>query len=70
MATKIKSVPSSLMSKIQSTCKIEGASILKDSNYFEINEYVDLEIPVLNIAMSGEIDKGLYYGLHTIARWI
>ena len=54
---------SGLLNKLKKTSKIEYASVLEESQFFNEREMVPTIIPALNIALSGELDGGLTDGL-------
>ncbi len=56
----------SLLSRMLKSGSVSGASILSESSIFAKKNPVTTELPVLNIAFSGEVDGGLVSGL-TIA---
>ena len=58
---------SGLLNKLKKTSKIEYASVLEESQFFNEREMVPTVIPALNIALSGELDGGLTDGLLQIA---
>lgn len=58
---------SGLLDKLKKSSKIEYASVLEDSQFFNEKEMVPTVIPALNIALSGELDGGLTDGLLQIA---
>lgn len=58
---------SGLLDKLKKTSKIEYASVLEESQFFNEREMVPTVIPALNIALSGELDGGLTDGLLQIA---
>jgi RecA/RadA recombinase len=58
---------SSLMSRMLKTGSVSGASILSESSIFTKKDFTKTDLPVLNIAFSGNIDGGLVSGLSVIA---
>ena len=56
-----------LMSKMIKSTKIKGADILDDSELFNDKETIQTAIPLINIALSGDLDGGLRPGLTSIA---
>lgn len=65
MAKKIKN---DLINKIMSTTKSNYADLMSDVElYNRKEEFIDTEIPMLNVALSSYIDKGLSSGILTIA---
>lgn len=58
---------SKLMDKMLKSTKIKGADILTDSVLFTDKEVIQTAIPLINIALSGDLDGGLRPGLTSIA---
>ena len=57
----------SLMSKLQKASKIGATSILSESPIFEDKELTNTGVPMMNVALSGDIDGGLTSGLTVLA---
>ena len=57
----------SLMSKLQKASKIGATSILADSPIFEEKELIDTGVPMINVALSGDMNGGLTSGLTVLA---
>jgi RecA/RadA recombinase len=57
----------SLMSKLQKASKIGATSILADSPIFEDKELINTGVPMINVALSGDMDGGLTSGLTVLA---
>ena len=57
----------SLMAKLQKASTVKATSVVSDSEFFKDKELVDTGIPMLNVALSGEVDGGLAPGLTVIA---
>ena len=57
----------SLMSKLQKASKIGATSILADSPIFEEKELINTGVPMINVALSGDMDGGLTSGLTVLA---
>ena len=57
---------SSLLEKIQKTGIIKGQTLDK-SEIFQVKDSIPTDIPIINIALSGRLDKGLSPGLTSIA---
>ena len=57
----------SLMSKLQKASKIGSTSVLADSPIFEDKELINTGVPMMNVALSGDIDGGLTSGLTVLA---
>lgn len=56
-----------LLDKLNKAGKVKTASILKDSIYFTTNETCKTDLPILNIAFSGDLDGGLTPGVTVLA---
>ncbi|AAQ17671.1 UvsX [Aeromonas phage Aeh1] len=57
----------SLMSKLAGTSSNKMSSVLADSKFFNDKDCVRTRVPLLNLAMSGELDGGLTPGLTVLA---
>ena len=55
------------MDKMLKSTKIKGADILTDSVLFTQKETIQTAVPIINIALSGDLDGGLRPGLTSIA---
>lgn len=58
---------SKLLEKLQKAGSVKSAEILSESPFFNVKDCIPTELPVLNIAFSGELDGGLVPGLTLIA---
>lgn len=56
-----------LLDKLQKAGSIKNAEILSESSFFNVKDCISTELPILNIAFSGEIGGGLIPGLTVIA---
>ena len=56
-----------LMDRLKKTTAIEYASVLEDSELFDDCQVVPTEIPILNVALSGDLKGGLTSGVTQIA---
>ncbi len=56
-----------LLDKLNKAGKVKTASILKDSIYFTTSETCRTELPILNIAFSGDLEGGLTPGVTVLA---
>lgn len=56
-----------LLDKLNKAGKVKTASILKDSIYFTTKETCKTELPILNIAFSGDLEGGLTPGVTVLA---
>ena len=57
----------SLLEKMLKSGSIKSASILEDSNFFNKKDTVSTEVPIINMALSGEVNGGLSSGLTFLA---
>jgi RecA/RadA recombinase len=57
----------SLLDKMKKSGSIKAASVLNESTFFNKKEHVTTEIPIINLALSGQIDGGLTSGLTFLA---
>lgn len=55
------------MDKLMKSGSIKHTSILSESTYFNVKESAPTEIPIINMALSGQIDGGLTSGLTFLA---
>lgn len=58
---------SSLLERMKAAGSIKMAAMLDDSPIFSIKAPITTQIPIINVAMSGEIDGGLIPGLTVLA---
>ena len=58
---------SALMAKIQKNSTIKGSSVLTDSEIFNIKDSIITDVPIINVAFSGELDGGISSGLTLLA---
>ena len=57
----------SLMAKLQKNSKIGATSVLTESSLFGDKEFVDTGVPMINVALSGDLEGGLTSGLTVLA---
>ena len=57
----------SLMAKLQKNSKIGHTAVLSESALFGDKEFVDTGVPMINVALSGDIEGGLTSGLTVLA---
>jgi RecA/RadA recombinase len=57
----------SLMAKLQKSSKIGATSVLSESSLFGEKEFIDTGVPMVNVALSGDIEGGLTTGLTVLA---
>lgn len=57
----------SLMAKLKKNSKVVGTAILEDSEFFQEKEITRIDVPMMNVALSGRLDGGLASGLTVLA---
>ena len=57
----------SLMAKLQKASKIGSTSVLTDSAMFADKEFINTGVPMVNVALSGDVNGGLTSGLTVLA---
>ena len=57
----------SIMDKLKKNSRIKGTEVLEDSVFFGEKDYVTTDVPMVNVALSGDIDGGLTSGLTVLA---
>ena len=57
----------SIMDKLKKNSKIKASSELSSSKFFQTRDLVDTGVPMVNVAISGDIDGGLDSGLTVLA---
>jgi len=57
----------SLLSKLKKNSKIKTTSVLSESEFFSNLTETPTSVPMINVALSGELDKGLTSGLGVLA---
>ena len=57
----------SIMDKLKKNSKITTTSVLKDSPFFSEKEFTPTNVPMINVALSGDMEKGLTAGLTVLA---
>lgn len=55
------------MDKLKKNSKVENASILSESKFFNSKDSIPTDVPMINVALSGSIDGGLTPGLTVLA---
>ena len=56
-----------VMDKLKKNSKIKASSILEDSIFFQEKDMVTTEVPMINVALSGDVEGGLTSGLTVLA---
>ena len=57
----------SIMQKLKQNSKIKASEVLADSKFFGEKDQVSTPVPMVNVALSGDIDGGLVSGLTVLA---
>jgi len=57
----------SIMDKLKKNSKIKGTSILSKSEFFNEKDIIPTDVPMMNVALSGQLDGGLTSGLTVLA---
>jgi RecA/RadA recombinase len=56
-----------IMDKLKKNSKIKTTEVLQDSIFFQEQDVVVTEVPMVNVALSGDVDGGLTSGLTVLA---
>ena len=48
----------SVMDKLKKNSRVKGTAILKNSVFFTEKDMVKTDVPMINIALSGDVDGG------------
>ena len=56
-----------IMDKLKKNSRIKGTEVLENSIYFGEKDIVTTDVPMINVALSGDIDGGLTNGLTVLA---
>ena len=57
----------SLMAKLKKNSKVVGTAVLEQSEFFQEKEVTRIDVPMINVALSGRLDGGLASGLTVLA---
>ena len=57
----------SIMDKLKKNSKLKDTSILSESKFFTQKDMVTTDVPMMNVALSGEVEGGLAPGLTVLA---
>ena len=57
----------SLMAKLKKNSKVVGTAVLDQSEFFAEKEVTRIDVPMMNVALSGKLDGGLASGLTVLA---
>ena len=56
-----------VMDKLKKNSKVKGTEVLQDSVFFTEKDFVKTDVPMINVALSGDVDGGLTSGLTVLA---
>lgn len=57
----------SIMAKLKKNSKVSGTAVLSNSEFFKDKDVTTIDVPMLNVALSGRIDGGLVSGMTVLA---
>ena len=57
----------SIMDKLKKNSKVKQTSILSESKFFNNKDMIPTDVPMINVALSGDVDGGLSPGLTVLA---
>ena len=57
----------SIMDKLKKNSRVGGTDVLSDSKLFSNKDQVPTDVPMVNVALSGNLDGGLTSGLTVLA---
>ena len=57
----------SIMDKLKKNSKLKATEVLSESKFFNEKDMVKTDVPMINVALSGDIDGGLSAGLTVLA---
>ena len=57
----------SIMDKLKKNSKIKETEVLSDSQFFRDKDFVTTDVPMINVALSGDVHGGLTSGLTVLA---
>ena len=55
------------MDKLKKNSKIKASEVLADSKFFAAKDQTTTPVPMVNVALSGDLDGGLVSGLTVLA---
>jgi len=64
---KKEKIVSNLLDKLKKSGSIKTTNVLSESNFFNEKDTVPTEVPIINLALSADFDKGLGSGLTFLA---
>jgi len=57
----------SILDKLKKNSRVNFTSVLSESEFFTEKEFTRTDVPMINVALSGDMDKGLTSGLTVLA---
>ena len=57
----------SVMDKLKKSSTVKGTNVLSKSEFFGTKKSVSIDVPMLNVALSGKLDTGLVSGMTVLA---
>lgn len=57
----------SIMAKLKKNSKVAGTAVLSNSEFFKDKDVTTIDVPMLNVALSGRMDGGLVSGMTVLA---
>ena len=57
----------SIMDKLKKNSKVKQTSILSESKFFNNKDMIPTDVPMIDVALSGDVDGGLSPGLTVLA---
>ena len=57
----------SIMDKLKKNSKLSATEVLSESKFFNEKDMIKTDVPMINVALSGDIDGGLSAGLTVLA---
>lgn len=57
----------SIMDKLKKSSKLDNSAVLSDSKVLKNKDVVQIDVPMINVALSGQLDGGLQSGLTVLA---
>ena len=58
---------SSILERLKKNSKIKETAVIEQSTFFGVKDVAPTDVPMLNVALSGEVDGGVTSGLHILA---
>lgn len=57
----------SLLEKLKKAGSVKGSNVLSESSFFGDKDIIKTDLPILNIAFSGDLNGGLVSGISVLA---